>query len=115
MSVNIMLKKTYRCLLVVLSLQNAGIENPIRRRTPSLSPGGISDGKTSPCNASQYSLSVTSVGEINQLKIEFHPIISFNNNNIIIIIIYHDFLPTPKRGSHVKSDKRNTQSSRYTS
>ena len=24
---------------------------------------------------------------------------------IIIIIIYHDFLPTPRRGSHVKSDK----------
>ena len=33
---------------------------------------------------------------------------------IIIIIIYHDFLPTPKRGSHVKSDKTHTQSSRYT-
>ena len=23
---------------------------------------------------------------------------------IIIIIIYHDFLPSPKRGSHIKSD-----------
>ena len=31
-----------------------------------------------------------------------------------IIIIYHDFLPTPRRGSHVKSDKTHTQSSRYT-
>ena len=30
-----------------------------------------------------------------------------------IIIIYHDFLPTPRRGSHVKSDKTHTQSSRY--
>ena len=33
---------------------------------------------------------------------------------IIIIIIYHDFLPTPRRGSHVKSVKTYTQSSRYT-
>ena len=33
---------------------------------------------------------------------------------MIIIIIYHDFLPTPRRGSHVKSDKTHTQSSRYT-
>ena len=33
---------------------------------------------------------------------------------IIIIIIYHDILPTPRRGSHVKSDKTHTQSSRYT-
>ena len=32
----------------------------------------------------------------------------------IIIIIYHDFLPTPRRDSHVKSDKTDTQSSRYT-
>ena len=32
------------------------------------------------------------------------------NNNII----YHDFLPTPRRGSHVKSGKTHTQSSRYT-
>ena len=30
------------------------------------------------------------------------------------IIIYHDFLPTPRRGSHVKSDETHTQSSRYT-
>ena len=35
-------------------------------------------------------------------------------NMYIIIIIYHDFLPTPRRGSHVKSDKIHTQSSRYT-
>ena len=35
----------------------------------------------------------------------------FNNN---YNIIYHDFLPTPRRGSHVKSDKTHTQSSRYT-
>ena len=36
---------------------------------------------------------------------------------IIIIILYHDFLPTgptPRKGSHVKSDKTHTQSSRYT-
>ena len=32
----------------------------------------------------------------------------------ILIIIYHDFLPTPRRGSHVKSGKTHTQSSRYT-
>ena len=31
-----------------------------------------------------------------------------------VIIIYHDFLPTPRMGSHVKSDKTHTQSSRYT-
>ena len=30
------------------------------------------------------------------------------------IIIYHDFLPTPRRGSHVKSGKTHTQLSRYT-
>ena len=28
--------------------------------------------------------------------------------------ISHDFLPTPRRGSHVKSGKTHTQSSRYT-
>ena len=39
---------------------------------------------------------------------------NFMNINIIIIIIYHDFLPTPRRGSHVKSGKTHTQSSRYT-
>ena len=33
---------------------------------------------------------------------------------IKLMIIYHDFLPTPRRGSHVKSDKTHTQSSRYT-
>ena len=32
----------------------------------------------------------------------------------LLIIIYHDFLPTPRRGSHVKSGKTDTQSSRYT-
>ena len=32
-----------------------------------------------------------------------------------IIIIHHDFLRTPRRGNHVKSDKTQTQSSRYTS
>ena len=37
-----------------------------------------------------------------------------NQNTILIIIIYHDFLPTPRRGSHVKSGKTHTQSSRYT-
>ena len=26
------------------------------------------------------------------------------------LIIYHDFLPTPRRGSHVKSDKTHTYS-----
>ena len=31
-----------------------------------------------------------------------------------VIIIYHDFLPTSRRGSHVKSGKTHTQSSRYT-
>ena len=32
----------------------------------------------------------------------------------LIILIYHDFLPTPRRGSHVKSGKTHTQSSSYT-
>ena len=32
----------------------------------------------------------------------------------VIIMIYRDFLPTPRRGIHVKSDKTHTQSSRYT-
>ena len=26
----------------------------------------------------------------------------------IVILIYHDFLPTPRRGSHVKSGKTHT-------
>ena len=29
------------------------------------------------------------------------------------IILCYDFLPTPRRGSHVKSDTTHTQSSRY--
>ena len=37
-----------------------------------------------------------------------------NREKIIIIIIYHDFLPTPRKGSHVKSGKTHTQSSKYT-
>ena len=32
-----------------------------------------------------------------------------------LFLIYHDFLPTQRRGSHVKSDKTHTQSPRYTS
>ena len=40
--------------------------------------------------------------------------VRFVQISIIIIIIYHDFLPTPRRGSHVKSGKTHTQSSRYT-
>ena len=41
-------------------------------------------------------------------------VLNYHNQNTIIIIIYHDFLPTPRRGSHVKSDNTHTQSSRYT-
>ena len=33
----------------------------------------------------------------------------FNNNNIKII--YNEFIPTPRKDSHVKSDKTYTQSS----
>ena len=40
--------------------------------------------------------------------------ILLNPGILLIIIIYYDFLPTPRRGSHVKSDKTHTQSSRYT-
>ena len=36
------------------------------------------------------------------------------NNTHCNIIIYHDFLPAPRRASHVKSDKTHTQSLRYT-
>ena len=47
-----------------------------------------------------------------------HNIINTKNrkveNIVNNIIIYHDFLPTPRRGSHVKSCKTHTQSSRYT-
>ena len=32
---------------------------------------------------------------------------------LLIIILYHDFLPTPRRGSDVKSDKTHTPSSRF--
>ena len=31
-----------------------------------------------------------------------------NRGLLIIMIIYHDFLPTPRRGSDVKSDKTHT-------
>ena len=40
--------------------------------------------------------------------------ISQTNTILNLIIIYHDFLPTPRRGSQVKSGKTHTQSSRYT-
>ena len=33
---------------------------------------------------------------------------------IIILIIYHDFLPTPRRGSHVKSDITHTHTHTHT-
>ena len=33
---------------------------------------------------------------------------------LIIIIIFHDFLPIPRMGRHVKSGKTHTQTSRYT-
>ena len=45
------------------------------------------------------------------ISIRFGQIYMFGK---VIIIIYHDFLPTPRRGSHVKSGKTHTQSSRYT-
>ena len=35
-------------------------------------------------------------------------LIPFNLRNITIIIIYHDLLPTPRRGSDVKSGKTHT-------
>ena len=48
-------------------------------------------------------------------RVDFFYILYFINVIIIIlIIIYHDFLPTPRRGSHVKSGKTHRQSSRYT-
>ena len=34
--------------------------------------------------------------------------------SIIIIIIYHDFLRTPRRGSHVKSDITHTHTHTHT-
>ena len=37
-----------------------------------------------------------------------------SKRNTKFVIIYHGFLPTPRRGSHVKSGKTHTQSSRYT-
>ena len=33
---------------------------------------------------------------------------SYTHLEVIIIIIYHDFLPPPRRGSHVKSDNTHT-------
>ena len=35
-----------------------------------------------------------------------HGILASANKHAIVI--YHDFLPTPRRGSHVKSDKTHT-------
>ena len=39
-----------------------------------------------------------------EVPMAYHYIIKI----IIIIIIYHDFLPSPRRGSHVKSEKTYT-------
>ena len=47
---------------------------------------------------------------LNQINFSKHSLASL----VDVLIIYHDFLPTPRRGSHVKSDKTHTQSSRYT-
>ena len=47
-------------------------------------------------------------------ELMFNQTLTHGNSKNEIIIIYHDFLPTPRRGSHVKSDKTHTQSSRYT-
>ena len=46
--------------------------------------------------------------------IKIIPIFKSGDSDSIYIYIYHDFLPTPRRGSHVKSGKTHTQSSRYT-
>ena len=52
------------------------------------------------------------------VRCEHHHVLIISHHKIIIIIIiiiiYHDFLPTPRRGSDDKSDKTHTQSSRYT-
>ena len=37
-----------------------------------------------------------------------HTVTPFN------VVIYPDFLPTPRRSSHIKSDNTHAQSSRYT-
>ena len=47
---------------------------------------------------------------INILKL----ILTASKDNEKCVKIYHDFLPTPRMGSHVKSGKTHTQSSRYT-
>ena len=50
--------------------------------------------------------------QIKQSKLYCH---NFKRSALqLICIIYHDFLPTPRRGSHVKLGKTHTQSSRYT-
>ena len=54
-----------------------------------------------------------SINKVGQLKVHAYPE-SATTQWSIIIITYHDFLPTPRRDSHVKSDKTHTQSSRYT-
>ena len=47
------------------------------------------------------------------MKIEFNAQSKLTENDtafrlLVVIIIYHDFLPTPRRGSHVKSVKTHT-------
>ena len=58
----------------------------------------------------RYILMTLCVNANLNFELDFHySLIFFINNNI-----YHDFLPTPRRSSHVKSGKTHTQSSRYT-
>ena len=54
------------------------------------------------------------LSEMLKAKAEQFKSYDLNGNYFSVIIIYHDSLPTPMRGSHVKSHKTHTQSSTYT-
>ena len=46
--------------------------------------------------------------EINNLNLKRHVLCRYKSKIYVIIIIYHDFLPTPRRGSHVESGATHT-------
>ena len=76
---------------------------------------------TALCGAGAWGMRSAERRKVNVLEMKYlrslvRAVLSYSTIVIIIIIIksYHDFLPTPSRGSQVKSDKAHTQSSRCT-
>ena len=88
------------------------IDWTLERQTPA--PGNKLIQLLADNNLTQHVHATTRQNNILDLVISTEEELIANLKIIIIIIIYHDFLPTPRRGSHVKSGKTHTQSARYT-